>query len=413
MSVYNELIKNFERIRAYMRDFYVYGFKSRGDYSQKSSRSYDDERRRMESWLGDHMSFVRSPEGKNMFISIDSRVISHNPLYKAWKTKSFTDRDITLHFILFDILSTPDVTLSLSEIMAQVDTYLAGFESPLTFDESTLRKKLKEYTAEGIIETIKQGRSTAYRRVEDNFIVCDTDALHYFSEVSPCGVIGSYILDKQPEHPDRMYFKHHYITSALDSDVLCTLFEAIHRKSYVTLSSFTRHSKESTELTLVPLKVFISVQSGRHHLMAYDTSYQGIKSFRIDYLSDAKIGKPCEDYDEHREKLNSAMKHMWGVNYNKTEKLKEIEFTIRAEKDEDYIVRRLYREKRIGTVDRVDDTNYRFYAQVYDTSELVPWIRTFICRITDIRFSDRAAENLFKKDIEDMYNLYLSGGEPQ
>jgi hypothetical protein len=25
MSSYNELIKNFEKIRAYMRDFYVYG----------------------------------------------------------------------------------------------------------------------------------------------------------------------------------------------------------------------------------------------------------------------------------------------------------------------------------------------------------------------------------------------------
>ena len=31
MSSYNELIKNFERIRAYMREFYVYGFKSRED----------------------------------------------------------------------------------------------------------------------------------------------------------------------------------------------------------------------------------------------------------------------------------------------------------------------------------------------------------------------------------------------
>ena len=30
MSSYSELIKNFEKIRAYMRDFYVYGFKSSG-----------------------------------------------------------------------------------------------------------------------------------------------------------------------------------------------------------------------------------------------------------------------------------------------------------------------------------------------------------------------------------------------
>lgn len=54
------------------------GFKSREDYDKKSARSYDDERRRMESWLGNHMSFIRTPEGKTMFISIDSRVSHHN-----------------------------------------------------------------------------------------------------------------------------------------------------------------------------------------------------------------------------------------------------------------------------------------------------------------------------------------------
>ena len=54
---YSELIKNFERIRDYMREFYVYGFKSRDEFTQKSARSYDDERRRVESSLGDYMRF--------------------------------------------------------------------------------------------------------------------------------------------------------------------------------------------------------------------------------------------------------------------------------------------------------------------------------------------------------------------
>lgn len=49
---YNELVKNFNRIRDYMREFYIYGFKSRDEYTKKSARSYDDERRRLESWLG-------------------------------------------------------------------------------------------------------------------------------------------------------------------------------------------------------------------------------------------------------------------------------------------------------------------------------------------------------------------------
>ena len=54
---YSELIKNFDRIRDYMRQFYIYGFKSRTEYDKKSARSYDNERRRIESWLGDFMRF--------------------------------------------------------------------------------------------------------------------------------------------------------------------------------------------------------------------------------------------------------------------------------------------------------------------------------------------------------------------
>ena len=67
------------------------------------------------------MQFRQTPEGKNVFISIDSRLSNHNPLYKAWKTKSFTDGDITLHFILFDILFDPSIEMSFSEITDQID----------------------------------------------------------------------------------------------------------------------------------------------------------------------------------------------------------------------------------------------------------------------------------------------------
>lgn len=50
---YSELVKSFSRIRTYMRSFYVYGFKHRGDFDEKSARAYDNERRRIQSWVGD------------------------------------------------------------------------------------------------------------------------------------------------------------------------------------------------------------------------------------------------------------------------------------------------------------------------------------------------------------------------
>ena len=91
---YSELIKNFDNIRSYMKEFFIYGFKTREEYDKKSARSYDNERRRIQSYLGDFVSFRQTSSGKNMFISLDGRSVTHNPLYRAFKAKSFTNKDI-------------------------------------------------------------------------------------------------------------------------------------------------------------------------------------------------------------------------------------------------------------------------------------------------------------------------------
>ncbi len=84
-------------------------------------------------------------------------------------------------------------------------------------------------------------------------------------------------------------------------------------------------------------------------------------------------------------------------------------FIIKIGKHEDYIVQRLEREKRVGRVEKIDDNTYRFVADVYDTSEMIPWIRTFICRIVQMNFSNRTVENRFKEDLKAMYKMYGIG----
>ena len=51
-------------------------------------------------------------------------------------------------------------------------------------------------------------------------------------------------------------------------------------------------------------------------------------------------------------------------------------------------------------------------SQFYDAGELVPWIRTFICRIVSIHFSNQELAAQFKRDIDAMARLYgLNGGD--
>ena len=413
---YKELIKNFNRIRSYMREFYVYGFKKREEYTRKSPRSYDNERRRIESILGNYIQFHQTENGKNVFLSIDSRITEHNPLYQAWKIKSFTDGDITFYFIIMDILESAKESLSIHEITKQVDQYLSVFESPKVFDESTIRKKLREYVNEGIIETEKCGKTLYYKK-SDQIYKGNIDILDYFSEIVPCGVIGSFLLDQQlKKHKGKFAFKHHYITGTMDSDVMCQLFEAMQKKSSVTIQMLQKRTGNKTKMKVIPLQIFISVQSGRQYLMAYSQQFKRISSFRLDRIISVKIKKEDKDFEELRKKLKHMKKHIWGVSTTSRsgERMETVEFTVHYEENEPYIHQRLEREKRCGKVKKIDDHTSRFYAEVYDASELVPWIRTFLCRITEIHFSNKILETQFKRDIQKMYELYdLEGGEVQ
>lgn len=401
---YQERIKNFEKIRAYMREFYVYGFKSRNEYKGKSPRSYDDERRRLESWLGAYMRFAQTPEGKNVFLSVDSRLTRQNPFYKAFKAKSFTDGDITLHFILFDILHSPEVRKTLSEITAEADGLLNG---AMVFDESTLRKKLKEYASEGLILMEKEGRKVYYRRSPSTDISSLRDAVDFFSEAAPAGVIGSYLQDRLPPHQSLFAFKHHYITGAIDSEVLVSLFAAMEQKRYITVENLPRRGGDPVTLHLVPLKIFISAQNGRQNLLAFHEKANRLNAYRLDYLSKVKLEEPCEQFDALRAALKKVEGHMWGVNARwNLKKLERVEFEVRIGKDEGHILRRLEREKRCGRIEQIDESCYRFTAEVFDSKEMLPWIRTFVSRITRLHFSNRTVENTFKTDLQAMYRLY-------
>ncbi|MBQ8159917.1 MAG: WYL domain-containing protein [Clostridia bacterium] len=408
---YSERIKNFGRIRDYMRDFYVYGFKSREDYTLKSARSYDDERRHLESWLGDYMRFRQGKDGKTVFLSIDSRRVPHNPLYAAWKTRSFTDGDITLHFHLMDLLRPGDAPKTLREILDGIDARLSAFHSPRTFDESTVRKKLKEYAEEGIVEIQKDGKTVTYRCAGDDTVPVSRDVLDFFSETAPCGVIGSFLLDRLPRQVSVFSFKHHYITGTMDSEILCSLLQAMHDRRYVTVTRRSRNSGRETRHLLVPLRVMISVQSGRQYLMAYSEDACRIRSFRIDGIISVLAGEICGQFDELRTRLRAMEPHLFGVSTGSRggEALQHVDFTVRYRPEEEYIYQRLLRERRCGTVERLSDTESRFSADVYDASELVPWMRTFLCRLVEYHFSDKALEAQFREDLETMYRMYGVG----
>ncbi|MCD8295874.1 MAG: WYL domain-containing protein [Clostridia bacterium] len=413
-TAYSELIKNFNKIREYLREFYVYGFKTRAEYSEKSARSYDDERRRIENWLSGYIRISQTPEGKNVAISVDTRDIDHNPFFKALKTKSFTDGDITMHFMIFDLLPSPDVKKTLRELMDGICEYASECGGDAVYDESTLRKKLKEYEQEGLIAVTKVNGKSLYSRTPDTDLSGAWEMLGFASETQPCGALGNFMQDKLTAEENFFAYKHNSLTGVIDSDIVCGIFLAMSSKSYMEIKTAGKRERREAGLPadekahrIVPVKLLVSSQDGKEILIAYIPSSQAYWSFRIDRIKEAKITEPCQNYDQIREDFKPVEANMWGtICRPRSGKMEHVSFTIQANPWEDYIVRRLEREKRNGTVTQVDGTHYMFSADVYDSTELIPWIRTFICRITQLDFSNRSVENQFRKDLKEMYRLY-------
>lgn len=296
---YSELFKNYSDIRNFMRRFYVYGFEKRQDFTAKSSRSYDDNRRRLDSWLEDYMSFKSDADGRAYRISFDSSSISHNPLYKSWKAKSFTSMDITLHFYLLDILADGKA-YSAAELLELLSSrYFNCFDNQLRQpDESTVRNKLNEYTALGMLQLVKQGRRNLYclARDEVNWRSWQL-ACAFFSEAAPLGEAGSYLLDKFAEDCEAFAFKHHFILYTMDSKLLYELLEAMNSRQSVTLY---RCDKDGSSIPqyVCPLKIYCSTRTGRQYLLSYSYAAQKLLFNRLDHIESIEVKRTEERYEE-------------------------------------------------------------------------------------------------------------------
>ena len=305
---------------------------------------------------------------------------------------------------MLDILYEPKIKKTINELCLELDKMLG---SKVFIETSTLRAKINEYVQEGILVEKREGRVIYYCRATDVDISKLNNVIDFYSEVAPCGVIGSFLQDRLKEHQEIFTFKHHYITSALDSEVLCQLFEAMERKCFILVDNLARRLNEKKTVRLIPLRIYISAQNGKQNLLAYHVEGKLFNTYRIDYLSNVKILDYCEQFDQKREEFAQYEKRMWGVSVrNNLDKLQHVEFDIKIEDDERYVYYRLHREKRCGKIKKINKNLYRFSADVFDCWEMLPWIRSYICRITRIEFSDKEVEKTFKEDLNMMYEMY-------
>lgn len=409
MSEFNELIKTFSKSREYTRDFFLYGFKTREDFTGWSSRTYDTERRRLESWLPEYVKQDYSEKGKNIYLSIDSNLLSTNPLYRVWKTKSFTDNDIKLHFYILDYLETNEPQTA-EDI---TDGILYSYN--VVFDVQMVRRKCNEYADEGLLFKLKQGKrvlygvdSNSHQELSQYDGLCD--ALKLFQLNCPFGIIGNTLMDNLSIENNTFGIKHNFFVHTLEDEILYTILEGIKSKRKITIDIKSTKTDNVTNMCCVPLSIIISTRTGRRFLCCYDTRTRHIKTPRLDAIKSVSLGEVCENYDEIKSKELSNRQYLWGVSFlaKSDAPISTVKLTLHIdEHTEAYILNRLKREGKSGIVTKIADNTFTYETKVFDANEMIPWIRTFIGRIIDIETDNEIIKQKFKRDLRAMYNMYL------
>ena len=414
MSEYKELIKQFDKIRSYVRDFYIYGFKTREDFREKSSRTYDNHRRRMESWFSDYIRTDQSGHKKSVFLTLDSSHMAVNPLYQAWKSKTFTDNDICLRFFLSDVLADGQFR-SLETIADEIQK-----QYHCLFDTQMIRRKLAFYEKEGIVVRKKEGRQYLYGRTaplpctHPNLFPALTLAVSFFQGAAPFGFIGSTILDFWNEGNKYFRFRSDYLVHTLEDEILLSILNAIEQKRRILITVKSIKRRRTNIVLVTPLKILTSTQTGRRYVCVRHHKSHRLTSVRLDSIQNVELLEPDSYYDIYMDSFQDMFPYVWGVSFGsfQNQKMETISMEIQFdEKEEDFILNRLEREGRGGTLKRLKPGVYEYTRSCLDTAELLPWAKSFIGRVRSFHCSNPAVEKRFWEDIHMMKTYYLTTGE--
>ena len=204
--------------------------------------------------------------------------------------------------------------------------------------------------------------------------------------------------------------KHSFFVHTLEDEILLTLLQAMHEEKTVQLNVKSTKSESVQEIKGVPLKIFISTRTGRRFLCVYLPNARRFSSVRLDAVKKVEIKEPYSDYKISKEHLEKNKTSAWGVSFQNSNHrhLEHVKLTLHInEHFEEYIINRLEREGKGGTITHIAPDTFCYETNVFDAHEMLPWLRTFIGRIIAIESDNQKLNQLFQRDFDAMYRMYF------
>lgn len=410
MPGYHERLRDLDGTRYLLRDFSVYGCRTRSELPSSLTRTYDNERRRIEALLGDTLVWQYGRGGKQFFLSADASRLACNPLHRMYRLHSFTDNDMILHFFLLDALNDGQErdAASLTDMICDA--------SGIIFDEMTVRRKLNAYVKLGMLRSGKQGKRLLYSINHPTIAEALPDKtkaacwLSFFREAMPFGCVADEMMMREGLWNDFIRFKHHFLIYTLDDAVCIRVLEAMHARLIITCRmDAQKKNSPSYTVILLPVLIRISEQTGRRYVIGWDMDRQCVRSYRMDLMHEVVAETSPENAGELTERTLSAISKVWGVSCDSCQ-TEHLSMIIHIDPEtEAFVLDRLHREKRGGSVTALSRELYRFDIDVLDTNELMNWVKTFTGRIVSLKGDNQQVGARFYEDMRRMNEMY--GGD--
>lgn len=392
------LIRDYNDIRTILRDIYIFGCYSREDFIKKglSGRKYDNEQRRINAYLPEGFIKKRRENGKVLYYCNynvhegDGKYLAENYLAETYRNKSFTMLDITAYFWILSILDKRH-GLSLQEILDQIPSA----NEDILFTKDNLRIKLRELEERDLVYSCKEGRNVLFYLTEDvwaDFSVEELQQIYLFLEFVKNTVplempyvflqkrLQMYMCMKGIDCPKESVFqiKHSHLFNVLDNEILLQILQAIHEQRTVKI----KRSGGNEISEVFPIRIIHDCSYGRQYLLCVE--YLGNEEFgsaymiRLDRIIDILSGNKIDvELSMKTAEVIKDAEQCWCTSGLSDPAHRIVIEVATTEKNESYIVRRLYREGHGGNITKTANGIYQYSIYVKDPLEMTPWIRSF------------------------------------
>lgn len=403
MAKENHFIRDYDKIRKIIRNWYLYGCYTKEEYMKKlniSARTYDLEVNRLRSYIDEkHYQNKRNHRKKEMAFLYNKFQDSSNYFFQTYKLCAYTQKYMLIYFAILQVLykekqdghpaCSPIQIASLIQEQEEQDMNNAIDSEPADIDSKEILRKLNDLLEVNVVESIGSKGNKTYRLSDNPLDQFDTEELQdvfyaagIYAARNYCAAPALFLQDqiahylkydrKLPEKPPEIcIYQYHFLQNILNDNLIYSIKEAILARKMIELTKYNKKPE-----LLIPYRLMTEYWYGRQYVCVIKLDSKTPHCIRIDSIQNIRILSEHFSFEPYTTQIETFEKNWCAVISGSRTKLIEIDFF--TDKDNDIEIKQmLYADLHGGTAAEINPHHISYQVKVSDPMEMIPWIRKF------------------------------------